>query len=335
MIAEIKKKAYARAGLIGNPSDGYNGKTIALSVKNFSTEVVMRQSEDIQFVATAMDESRYESIQALHRDISMHGYYGGIRLVKGAVKVFVDYCLRTGKSLRDDNFTISYSSDIPQQVGMAGSSAIIVATLRALMEFYAVDIEKQLQPSLVLSVEQDELGIGGGLQDRVIQVYEGVVAMDFSKTSMIDIDGYQAGLYTQLDPSLLPPLYLAYRPASSEPTEVFHNNLRERYDAGDSVVIDSMNEFALLTDRALEALHSRDSQALASLLNRNFDVRNAMCELNSLHTEMVTVARSVGVSAKYAGSGGAIIGSYNDQAQYEDLVVAMQGIGCEVIQPVL
>lgn len=335
MIGEITKKAYARAGLIGNPSDGYNGKTIALSVKNFSAEVVMHQSGDIQFVATSMDESRYESIHALHRDISMHGYYGGIRLVKATVKVFVDYCLRTGKPLRDDNFTISYQSDIPQQVGMAGSSAIIVATLRALMAFYSVEIEKQLQPSLVFSVEQDELGIGGGLQDRVIQVYEGVVAMDFAKTSMVDIDGYHAGLYTRLDPSLLPPIYLAYRPASSEPTEVFHNNLRERYDAGDSVIIDAMNEFALLTDSALEALHSGDKQMLASLLNRNFDIRNAMCELNPQHIEMIEVARNAGVSAKYAGSGGAIIGSYNDQAQYEILAAAMQGIGCEVIQPIM
>ena len=28
----LRKKAYARAGLIGNPSDGYHGKTISIMV---------------------------------------------------------------------------------------------------------------------------------------------------------------------------------------------------------------------------------------------------------------------------------------------------------------
>jgi len=31
----IRKRAYARAGLIGNPSDGYHGKTISIIVRNF------------------------------------------------------------------------------------------------------------------------------------------------------------------------------------------------------------------------------------------------------------------------------------------------------------
>ena len=38
------------------------------------------------------------------------------------------------------------------------------------MEFYGIVIPKVVQPSLILSVENDELGITAGLQDRVIQV---------------------------------------------------------------------------------------------------------------------------------------------------------------------
>ena len=67
---------------------------------------------------------------------------------------------------------------------MAGSSAIIVATLRCLMEFYGVEIPRQVPPSLVLSVETEELGIAAGLQDRVVQVYEGLVYMDFARDRM-------------------------------------------------------------------------------------------------------------------------------------------------------
>ena len=58
---------------------------------------------------------------------------------------------------------------------------MIVATLRCLMDFYGVNIERDIQPSLALAVETEELGIAAGLQDRVIQVYEGLVYMDFAQ----------------------------------------------------------------------------------------------------------------------------------------------------------
>ena len=63
------------------------------------------------------------------------------------------------------------------------------------MAFYGVTIPKYIQANLVLSAEVDELKITAGLQDRVIQVYEGVVYMDFSKKIM-DRQGY--GQYRQL-----------------------------------------------------------------------------------------------------------------------------------------
>ena len=334
-MIEIRKQAYPRAGLIGNPSDGYNGKTIAFSVKNYYAEVVLRDSEKLTISATVRDEASYDDIHSLHNDICLHGYYGGIRLIKATIKVFVDYCRLTEQPLKSGNFSLTYFSNIPQQVGMAGSSAIIVATLRTLMEFYDVSIDKRVQPSVVFSVESDELGIGGGLQDRVIQVYEGAVAMDFSVEAMTKIHHYDVGVYTPLNTAALPPLYIAYRPASSEPTEVFHNDLRERYNAGDSAVVNAMKAFARLTDRALGVLESNDLDALGPLLDENFDLRQAMCELNPQHVEMVTTARSIGVSAKYAGSGGAIVGSYRDDQQFAQLRDCMEKLGCIVIKPIM
>ena len=50
---------------------------------------------------------------------------------------------------------------------------------------------------------------------------------------------------------------------------------------------------------------------------------------------MVMTARSVGCSAKFAGSGGAILGMYEDEAHYKRLVQAMASIGCTTIKPSL
>jgi glucuronokinase len=331
----IRHRGYARAGLIGNPSDGYHGKTISLILRNFYADVILYEWEDLELILSQEDHSRFGSIQELARDVRLHGYYGGIRLVKATVKKFVDYCARQGFPLHDRNFTVRYESNIPRQVGLAGSSAIIVATLHALMEFYGVDIPLYLQPSLVLSVETDELGIVGGLQDRVIQVYGGLVYMDFAREVMQQECGYQYGRYELLEPSLLPPVYVAYSDEEGEPTEVLHRPLRVRYDQGDADVVAAMTKFARLAEDARTAMLDKDAARLSRLMDENFDTRRRICQLQPAHVRMVETARSAGASAKYAGSGGAIIGVYQDEAMYAELKAKLEGIGCHVFKPVV
>src|SRR5215471_13848139 len=152
----LRRQAHARAELVGNPSDGYHGKTLSLVVRNFRAEVVLYEWEDVELVWTEQDNSRFRSVQDLVRDVKLHGYYGGLRLVKATIKKFVEYCQRQGHKLHDRNFTVRYQSGIPRQVGLAGSSAIIVATLRCLCDFYGVAIPQEVQPSLALSVETEE-----------------------------------------------------------------------------------------------------------------------------------------------------------------------------------
>jgi glucuronokinase len=44
----IEERAYARAGLLGNPSDGYYGKTISVIVKNFGAHITLFQSPELR-----------------------------------------------------------------------------------------------------------------------------------------------------------------------------------------------------------------------------------------------------------------------------------------------
>jgi glucuronokinase len=218
-------------------------------------------------------------------------------------------------------------------VGLAGSSAIIVATLHCLMDFYGVELPKMIQPSFVLDVENNELGITAGLQDRVIQVYEGLVYMNFSKDQEKELNGYKHYFYEPLDPSLLPNLYLAYDAEAGEPTEIFHNNIRQRYDSGDPVVHQAMITFADLAFQARIALGKRDYAKLAQLMNTNFDTRKTIYQLPKRQVQMVDTARSVGASAKFAGSGGAIVGTFRDENMFRELQTALNKIHCEVIIP--
>src|SRR5262245_1571219 len=109
----VRKAAFARAGLVGNPSDGYGGKTISLVVPQFRARAVLYEWEDVELVQTEQDQSRFSSVHDLVRDVQRHGYYGGLRLVKATVKKFVEFCDRAGHELHDRNFSIRYESNIP------------------------------------------------------------------------------------------------------------------------------------------------------------------------------------------------------------------------------
>ena len=331
----VRRRAYARAGFVGNPSDGYHGRTISLCVGDFFAEVTLYEWPKVEIVWTEEDQSSFDSIHELHEDVELHGYYGGVRLVKATIKRFYEYCQANGLTLHERNFAIRYSSNVPRAVGLAGSSAIIVATLRALIDFYRVEIPLHVQPSLALSVETRELGIAAGLQDRVIQVYDGLVYMDFAQERMQIVDGMECGVYERLDPALLPPVYVAYSTEVGEPTYVVHNPLRARYQRGERDVVEAMEIFADLTDQARIALEQGDAQRLHELINLNFDTRARICNISAGHRAMVQAARSVGASAKFAGSGGAIVGTFRDVEMFCDLKRTLEAINCRVIQPLI
>ena len=326
----IRKKAFARAGLIGNPSDGYFGKTISFIIRNYHAEVTLFETPELTIEPNERDHSVFPSIGQLAKDVAQFGYYGGIRLLKATVKRFHDYCTKERIVLHERNFTLRYQSNIPPQVGMAGSSAIICACLRALMEFYEVEIPKHVQPRIVLSVENDELSIPAGLQDRVIQVYEGVVFMDFNRGNMEKL-GY--GIYQEIDPTLLPPLYVAYTKQLSEGTEVFHNDIRSRWNRGEREIVSAMYHWAGLAEKVKELLLKGRGREIGPLLNENFDLRRRLYKIGKGNIAMVEAARDVGASAKFTGSGGAIVGTYEDDSMFEKLVSTLEPMGIAVIKP--
>lgn len=327
----IRQKAFARAGILGNPSDGYFGKTIAVILKSYFAQVTIYEWDELEIVMNEND-TRFRSLDELVQDVRLHGYYGGVRLVKATIKRFAEYCKKYGIHLHDRTFSIRYETNIPRQVGMAGSSAIIAATLRCLMKFYDVEIPKHLQPSLILSVEQGELGITAGLQDRVVQVYEGMIFMDFSRERLQTENDLEFGCYEpiKLNPEDLPPLYLAFKTDVSEPTEIIHNDLRHRWNDGVPEVHDAMKRFAELTELGRIAIESQRWERLGELMNANFDLRRKICQIAKGQIAMVETARAVGVSAKFAGSGGAIVGTYPDEPTYQRLVQSMKNAGCVV-----
>jgi glucuronokinase len=328
----IRNKAYARAGILGNPSDGYFGKIIAIAVKDFEAKVFLDESHELMIQSHKDDIPVFKNIQDLVERAGLYGYYGGVRLVKAMIKKFYEYCQNQGIQLEKKNFTIRYSSDIPRQLGLGGSSAIITAAIRALMEFYNVKIPIDILPTLILEAERDELGINAGFMDRVIQVYEGCVYMDLDE-KIIREKGY--GIYERLSPKFLPKLYLAYKPALGKVSGRVLNDIRQGYDRGDSFVLETLRRIAEKAEAGKEALLKKDFGTMKRLMDENFDLRSQIMKISGSNREMVLTARACGASAKFAGSGGSIIGMYEDEEMYTRLDSELGRIGAKVIKPII
>ena len=299
--------AYARAALLGNPSDGYGGRTISFVFTNLSADVEVEES----------------------RRSEVHPEAGG-PLLQATLARFRRHAEATKQPAPASELSFHWRTSIPREVGLGGSSAIVIAALRALCSLYGVSIPRVDLPAMALSVETEGLGIEAGLQDRVAQTYEGLTYMDFEPEAA-EAQGH--GAYEELDPRLLPPLLVAYEPGASEASSRPHGDLRGRYERGDPDVVQAMDEIAGLARQGRECLLAGDHDGLRRALDRNFDARRRLYPLDPRHTRMIEAARSAGASANYAGSGGAITAIPGEGDGLEPIRSALENEGCEVVVP--
>lgn len=171
------------------------------------------------------------------------------KLLKSLLANFAKFCEDKNIELKNPNagFSLSYSSNIPKQTGMSGSSAIIISALNCLLDRYDVrgKISKEERAFLALQVESD-IGIAAGLMDRVIQVYGGCVHMNFRNVEKVKETGI--GEYTYVDCDKIPKLFIVWSQNPSNSGKI-HQPVRQKWLNGDSEIIQGMKNCSRLCER--------------------------------------------------------------------------------------
>lgn len=322
----------ARVGLLGNPSDGYGGRTLALTVDKFSATVELEESERLEIVAAPDDMPVWGSVEGLVDRVDRQGYGTGRQLLAATIRTFVDVMASVDRyDLGPRAFRLSYHTSIPRQVGMAGSSALIIAAMRCLCDLVELEIPEEVLPSIALKVESEQLGITAGLQDRVVQAYGGLIAMNFGEMEVDARFGVAHGTYRRVDPANLPRLFLAFREEAAEPSDQFHRVLRQRYDSGDGQVREVLSQLAALAVEGEVALRWNDGERFAALLGQNMDLRRQLGPISPAQLELIDVAAACGLPATFTGSGGAIVGAVSDDTDFARVAAALNAIGATAI----
>jgi glucuronokinase len=266
--------APARAALAGNPSDLYGGAVLAVTLPSLMAHVL----------AEPADRLRIDPPNSL---------------VEATAR-------RLGVSA---NFT--WKTSIPRSVGLGGSSALVIATLRALRKMEPAELAE-----LALAVETEDLGIAAGPQDRYAQAYGGLTFMEFG-------DGGPE--CERLDPALLPPLVIGWCDGGTVDSGTVHGGPRKAVDA------QSLRRLAEAARAARDALLARDADGFSHCVDASFDARRELMTLDPRHVEMINAARAAGAAANYTGSGGAIVAVCGDRLHRQAVEAALEAIGARTL----
>ena len=307
----------ARAGLVGNPSDAFGGAVVGLAIDELTATVVAEPALEVTLAAedAALEFAGFADLAA-----SKPPQGGPLALLWAAAKRYT--AERPGHEETGVRLGLEGSA-IPPGVGLAGSSAIVIAALEALGELFGDEISQGELPSVALACERDELGIAAGLGDRVVQAYGGLVYLDLAREGGPRVE--------PLDATRLPDLFVAWRPDAATNSGDVHREMRARFAAGETVVVETMREIAALARAALKPLLTGDSAGLGILMERNLELRSTIYELDPRHTDMADVARGLGSAVNFTGSGGAIVGLFRDGAQLGELRDALGELGSELL----
>ncbi len=260
----------ARVALAGNPSDGYGGAVVAIPVHDLAA-------------MTSTTEAGQFSVRA--NDPDLH------RLLEASSEVFDE--ARGGLPA----VTLSASTSIPRSVGLAGSSALVIAALRGLAAWTTHRWDPVELAELALAVERDRLGVVAGLQDRLVQAVGKPVSMTFEPLGFQELE---------LPEHLR--LFVAWTPHGAEPSDTVHRSLRRRFDGGDEDVIGAMRDLTVQAARARRAIEHGDALLLAEAMDRSFDIRASIVEIDAAQRMLVDIGRAERAAVNSAGSGGSVVG---------------------------
>ena len=98
-------------------------------------------------------------------------------------------------------------------------------------------------------------------------------------------------------------------------------------------LLEAMRYWAHLTEQARACLLGNTPEKLPDLMNRNFDKRAEIYRINEGNLRMIHLARELGLSAKFTGSGGATVGVCPSAEQFAKLQERMAEFQVRVIRP--
>jgi galactokinase/mevalonate kinase-like predicted kinase len=308
----VVASAPARANLIGNPSDLYGGAVLACSV-DARARVELAAAEGLE-IETGGERVRVDG----RDDLRLRG--DRFDVARAAL----------ASELALAPMRISYASEIPFGSGLAGSTALLAALLRALAAWRGESPSPYALAERSRQVERELLGVACGWVDHYLCAFGGLRYVDLRGKER---DGRPAGEPFATIEDLAPfapelPFVLAFTGVSHHSGSV-HGPIRARWERGDAEVVKACERMAEIAREGKSALLKGEWERLGSLMDENHALQRSLGGSGDANERLIAAARGAGaLGAKLAGAGGGgTVVALWTRADREPLEAALRAAG--------
>ncbi|MDO7786863.1 GHMP family kinase ATP-binding protein [Desulforamulus aquiferis] len=297
----IRSKAPLRLGLAGGGtdvspfSDAHGGCVLNVTIDMYAYCTIEPTNDGIvgfyavdrseQFVSPSVPRFEIDSTLKLHK-----GIYN--RIVNEFTK---------GEKL---SFRMTTYSDAPAGSGLGSSSTMVVAILKAYMEWLNLPLGEYDLASLAYEIERVDLKLSGGKQDQYAATFGGFNYIEFYKDNRVVVNPLRIKnwIKNEIESSLI----LYYTGTSRESAAIIEEQIRNT-SAKNSSGLSGLHELKLQAEIMKETVLKGDFEGFAQSLKKGWEAKKKTSSIvtNSRIEEIYDyVMEHGGKAAKISGAGG-------------------------------
>lgn len=225
---------------------------------------------------------------------------------------------------------ITTYSDAPAGSGLGSSSTMVVAILKAFVEWYNLPMGDYEIARMAWQIERVDLGLSGGKQDQYAATFGGFNFMEFTKDGNVIVNPLRIKRWVvdELESSML----LYYTGASRSSAAIIQEQQKNTSN-GNQTAVEAMHRIKQSAVDMKAALLSGNIHRFAEILGQAWEDKKKMASSisNPMIQEAFDVACSAGAVAgkvSGAGGGGFIIFMMDpaDKRKVSDALSALPGI---------
>lgn len=297
----VRAKAPLRLGLAGGGTDvspycdEFGGVVLNVTI-NMYAYCTIEPTDNNKIVFYASDRKEYFEIETKNY-LPIEGL---LQLHKGVYnRIVKDYL--DNKPL---SFKMTTYSDAPAGSGLGSSSTMVVAMIKAYMEWLNLPLGEYDMAFLAYEIERNDVGLSGGKQDQYAATFGGFNFIEFFKDNRVIVNPLRLKnwIKNELENSLI----LYYTGTSRDSAKIIDEQIKNTKNKN-SISVNGMHELKMLALKMKESILKGNFEKFSECIKEGWVSKKKIASVIS-NTEIDKLYKYIidngGKSAKISGAGG-------------------------------